>query len=133
MAKLGLERDIVDDENLERAIAHCASQGVLLPTLAQLADPTRIPDSIQQALLEIDPDSDHPLNLFRVHWYNGLGRTGCVSVPAVLEFPSELTGVPARIVLLLGHTFPMVGAHKVLAAYGCLAPRIVINEPTSKG
>jgi cysteine synthase len=39
--------------------------------------------------------------------------------------PSELTGVPARIVVALGDLFPMIRAHKVLAAYGCLVPRIV--------
>ena len=31
--------------------------------------------------------------------------------------------MPARIVLALGDRFPMIGAHKVLAAYGCLVPR----------
>jgi cysteine synthase A len=39
--------------------------------------------------------------------------------------PRELTGVDARIVVAIGDLFPMIRAHKVLAAYGCLAPRIV--------
>ena len=34
----------------------------------------------------------------------------------------------ARIVIALGNRFPMIGAHKVLAAYGCLAPRIVTGQ-----
>jgi cysteine synthase len=33
--------------------------------------------------------------------------------------------VPARIVVVLGALFPMIRAHKVLAAYACLAPRLV--------
>jgi cysteine synthase A len=42
--------------------------------------------------------------------------------------PSELTGVPARIVVALADRFPLIGAHKVLATYGCLAPRIVTGQ-----
>jgi hypothetical protein len=39
-----------------------------------------------------------------------------------------LTGVKAPIVVLLGRRFPMIGSHKVLAAYGCLAPRLVTGR-----
>src|SRR5206468_895550 len=73
----------------------------------------------------VDPDAAHPLNLFRVHWYNGPDRRQQVAVPEHVVLPRELTGVDARIVVALGDRFPMIGAHKVLAAYGCLAPRIV--------
>ena len=50
-----------------------------------------------------------------------------------LEVPSALTGVEARIILALGNKFPMIRAHKVLAAYACLAPRIVSGafDPTT--
>ena len=30
--------------------------------------------------------------------------------------------------MLLGNRFPMIGAHKVLAAYGCLVPRVVTGQ-----
>jgi cysteine synthase len=45
--------------------------------------------------------------------------------------PSSLTGVQARIVLMLGKWFP-TGAHKVGAAVGCLVPRLVTGrfDPT---
>jgi cysteine synthase len=42
--------------------------------------------------------------------------------------PPELTGVPARILVAFGDRFPMIGAHKVLAAYGCLVPRLVTGQ-----
>ena len=44
----------------------------------------------------------------------------------------ELTGVDAPIVVAFGDRFPMIGAHKVLAAYGCLAPRLATGtfDPT---
>jgi len=40
----------------------------------------------------------------------------------------SLTGVDAPIVVLLGDRFPMIHAHKVLAAYGCLVPRLVTGQ-----
>jgi cysteine synthase len=41
--------------------------------------------------------------------------------------PSSLTGVKARIIVLVGKWFP-TGAHKVGAAYGCLVPRLVTGQ-----
>src|SRR4029434_824171 len=37
-----------------------------------------------------------------------------------------------RIVVALGDRFPLIGAHKVLAAYGCLVPRLATGrfDPT---
>ena len=53
-------------------------------------------------------------------------------MPVHVEVPSALSGVPARIVVVLGAPFPMIGAHKVLAAYACLAPRLASGrfDPT---
>ena len=42
--------------------------------------------------------------------------------------PRELTGVDATIVVALGDRFPLIGAHKVLAAYGCLAPLLTTGQ-----
>jgi cysteine synthase len=39
-----------------------------------------------------------------------------------------LTGVCSPIVMVLGCFFPMIGAHKVLAAYGCLIPYLVTGR-----
>ena len=76
----------------------------------------------------MDADAPHPVNLYRVNWFNDMGRTGQIAAPAFVELPQSLTGVPARIVLALGALFPMIRAHKVLAAYACLAPRIVTGQ-----
>jgi len=107
------------------AVARCRDAQIVLPTFAQLVDPRRVPAAIRSSLSTIDPDAPHPLNLFRVHWYNDAARTGTVEVPGHLVLPPSLTGVEATIVIALGDRFPMIRAHKVLAAYGCLAPRIV--------
>src|SRR5262245_28424725 len=61
-----------------------------------------------------------------------MARTGQIAAPAFIELPEALTGVKARIVLALGALFPLIRAHKVLAAYACLAPRLVAGrfDPT---
>ncbi|HET7235350.1 MAG TPA: pyridoxal-phosphate dependent enzyme [Actinomycetota bacterium] len=107
--------------------------GIALPTFEQLAEPAKIPSRIQDELAGIDPDAAHPLNLFRVHWYNAADRRSTVEVPEHVVLPRELTGVDARIVVALGDRFPMIGAHKVLAAYACLVPRVVEGafDPTA--
>ncbi len=128
MARLGLETEISDRETYDHSVVRFRDAGIVLPTFAQLADPGTIPTDVQERLATLDPDEPHPLNLFRVHWHNSGDRKRRALVPEHLELPSSLTGVPARIILLLGDPFPMIRAHKVLAAYGCLAPRIVTGQ-----
>ena len=103
-----------------------------LPTFEELAEPEKAPRAVRDGLAGVDPDAPHPANLYRVNWLNDKVRTGRCPVPAFVELPEALTGVKARIVLALGALFPMIRAHKVLAAYGCLAPRLVSGrfDPT---
>ncbi|MSO92832.1 MAG: pyridoxal-phosphate dependent enzyme [Rhodospirillales bacterium] len=101
---------------------------VVLPTFAELADPATIPESVAAELSNVDADARQPSNLFRVHWYNDERRIDRLAVPSYIELPERLTGVPARILVALGRNFPMIAAHKVLAAYGCLVPRIVTGQ-----
>src|SRR5947209_18581868 len=128
MRRLGLERDLVDAGVYERTVTRFREQGIVLPTFAQLADPTGIPEPILTGLKTVGPDQPHPLNLFRVHWYNGPSRDDRVPVPEYVILPKEITGVDAKIAVALGDRFPMIGAHKVLAAYGCLAPRVITGQ-----
>ncbi len=128
MARLGLETGLIDREVYRKSLARFREAGVVLPTFGELKDPSTIPASIAVRLIDVDPDAPHPLNLFRVHWYNDASRRGLVAPPVAIELPPELTGVKARIALALGNRFPMIGAHKVLAAYGCLAPRVVTGQ-----
>jgi cysteine synthase len=134
MRRLGLEREIVDEGVRDRAAARCRSLGVVMPTFEQLADPDRIPAHIRTRLESVHPDAPDPLNLFRAHWFNDGSRAGRAAVPEHLVLPRELTGVDAPIVIALGDRFPMIRSHKVIAAYGCLAPRIVTGQfdPTTQ-
>jgi cysteine synthase len=63
-----------------------------------------------------------------VHWYNDDARRGVTTVPRYASLPKQLTGVDAKILVAFGDRFPMIGAHKVLAAYGCLVPRLVTGQ-----
>jgi cysteine synthase A len=128
MARLGLEHELVDRVVYERAVAHFAERSIALPTFAQLADPETIPDALVALLQHVDPDAPHPLNLFRTHWHNAADRRRRIALPEHIVLPRELTGVDAPIVVALGDRFPMIAAHKVLAAYACLAPRVVTGQ-----
>jgi len=128
MARLGLETHQVDGDVYRRTLLHFRDAGVVLPTFGELKDPATIPAAIARRLVDVDPDAPHPMNLFRVHWFNDASRRGLAPTPGAIELAPELTGSPARIVLALGERFPMIRAHKVLAAYGCLAPRVVTGQ-----
>lgn len=128
MSTLGLEDHLVDRAIYDRTVERFRQAQILLPTFAQLAHPGEIATEITAALAGVHPDEAHPLNLFRVHWYNDASRANQAVVPEHVVLPKELTGVDARIVVVFGDRFPMIRAHKVLAAYGCLAPRIVTGQ-----
>jgi cysteine synthase len=128
MTSLGLERHVVDHEVYGRTVDWFRDAGIVLPTFAELAAPGSIPAGIRDSLAGVKPDEADPRNLFRVHWYNDRARTGQDSLPVHVVLPRELTGVDARIVVAIGELFPMIRAHKVLAAYGCLAPRVITGQ-----
>lgn len=128
MTTLGLEGHVVDENILARTAAHFQKANIVLPTFAELADPTQISADVRGRLAEVDPDAADPLNLFRVHWFNSQDRKGQVEVPQHVVLPKSLTGVDAPIIVVFGDAFPMINAHKVLAAYACLAPRIITGQ-----
>jgi cysteine synthase len=116
------------------AIKRARERHIIIPTYAQMKDPSKIPDAVKQELKGIGLWDIHPRNLFRINWHNepraSGGGFGGVNY---LELPSSLTGVPARIVVMIGKWFP-TGAHKVGAAFSCLVPRLVTGQfdPTTQ-
>lgn len=131
--QLGISPEVTDEKTLAGAVAALREIGVGLPTLSQLANPSTIPQRQRDILESIGPDEPHAANLWRVHWFNDAARTGLSEVPGYLVLPEALTGVKAKIVVALGNRFPMIGAHKVLAAYGCLVPRLVTGQFDPRG
>jgi cysteine synthase len=124
----GLLSSVADAAKRDRAAQWLGRAGTRLPSLAELADPSNMPPSRVAALRSVDPDRPDPANLFRVHWYNDRSRTGFAADPPHLVLPAELTGVRSPIIVALGCFFPMIAAHKVLAAYGCLIPHLVTGR-----
>ncbi|MCM2315097.1 MAG: pyridoxal-5'-phosphate-dependent protein subunit beta [Thermoanaerobaculia bacterium] len=128
MPHLGLGTEIIDQATYANSVRRFSEAKIALPKFSQLADPSTIPAEITAQLASVDPQSAHPLNLFRVHWFNERRGRERGSLPVHVVLPESLTGVKAKIVVLFGKPFPMITAHKVLAAYGCLAPRIVTGQ-----
>ena len=111
---------------IARTARRCRERGIRIPTLAQMRDPSLVPPEVVAALRTTGMSDVNPLNLFRISWKNDVATGGFGPVNA-LEIPSCLSGVPAKIVGLVGSAFP-TGAHKVGAAFGCLIPRLVSGE-----
>jgi len=121
-------------DRLERTIKQVRERNIIIPTFAQMKDPGAIPPKIKEALKNVGLWDISPLNLFRITWKNEpVASGGGFGGVNYIEFPSSLTGTPARVVALVGKWFP-TGAHKVGAAFGCLVPRLVTGQfdPTTQ-
>ena len=105
---------------LENTIKRCRERHIILPTYKQMRDPGLIPEKIKEKLKGIGLWDLNSLNMFRITWKNEPvsfgGKFGGVNY---LELPTELTGVKARIIMLVGKFFP-TGSHKVGATFGPL-------------
>ena len=110
---------------VEKTAKYFREKGVVLPTISELKNPHSISEDIKNKVLKLDKDAMDPANLFRVHWFNKRDHSKFLDVPEHIVLPSEFTGVDAKIIVNLGRYFPLITAHKVLAAYGCLLPRIL--------
>jgi cysteine synthase len=122
------------NDRLERTLQRAQERNIIIPTFAQMRDPELIPAKYKNELTSIGLWDIHPRNLFRISWHNEpLPSGGSFGGVNYLELPSSLTGVPARIIVLVGKWFP-TGAHKVGAAFGCLVPRLVTGQfdPTTQ-
>ena len=103
-------------------------KGIILPKISELTNPHSINENVVKKLKVVNKDVIDPLNLFRVHWFNNRDHSGFSKVPEHIVLPNEITGVEAKIIVNIGRIFPLIAAHKVLAAYGCLLPRILNGD-----
>lgn len=118
----------IDQAGREHAATQVRERNIVIPTLAQQRHPETIPTGVVDRLRSVGLWDLDPLNLFRITWHNEpVERGGGYGPVNYLEYPSELTGVDARIITLVGKWFP-TGAHKVGAAFGCLVPRLVTGQ-----
>ena len=114
---------------LDRNIQKAREGGVVIPTFENMKHPETVPEPIRARLRGVGLWDVDPLNLFRITWKNEPMESGGLyrAVPNYIELPPALTGVPARIIALVGKWFP-TGCHKVGASFGCLAPRLVTGQ-----
>jgi cysteine synthase len=118
----------INDAVLESAVAKAREQDFRIPTFKQMRDPSQIPVDVTAKLGSVGLWDLDPLNLYRINWHNEPIESGGGFGPVnTIELPPELTGVDARIIMLVGKWFP-TGAHKVGAAFGCLVPRLVTGQ-----
>lgn len=128
MSEMLMMPTIYDQDTLNRAQDHARKQNIVLPTFAEMACPFGVSSKKRIAMASVPIDEPHPLNLFRINWYNMHCGRGVLEQAPSLEIPSSISGVKARIVVVLGDSFPMIAAHKVLAAYACLVTRLVTGR-----
>jgi cysteine synthase len=124
----------IHEEQLKRSVERARERDILIPTFAQMRDPSLIPDEIKARLAKVGLWDLNSLNLFRITWKNEpVPRGGGFNGVNYIELPPSLTGVQARILCLVGKWFP-TGAHKVGATFGCLVPRLVTGQfdPTTQ-
>ena len=118
-----------NDAGLKSNIENAKENGIIIPTIKEMQHPETIPEAIQEKLKNVGLWDVDPLNLFRITWKNEPKEKGGLfqKVPNYVELPPSLTGVPCRIVAMVGKWFP-TGCHKVGASFGCLAPRLVTGQ-----
>ncbi len=117
-----------NEEKINQNIQHCRERNIKLPTFAQMQNPETIPDEIKGKLKNISLWETDPNNLFRITWKNApVSKGGGFGNVNYMLIPSELSGVKAKIIALVGKWFP-TGAHKVGATYGCLVPALTTGQ-----
>ncbi len=118
----------INERQLEKVVERARERNIIIPTFAQQKNPELIPDGIKDKLKDIGLWDINSYNLFRITWQNEpVKEGGLYDGVNYLELPSELTGVDARIVALVGKWFP-TGSHKVGPSVGCLVPRLVTGQ-----
>ncbi len=117
---------------LDNTIRRCRERDIIIPTYEEMSHPEKIPQSLKDELKRIGLWDLHSRNLFRITWKNEPVKSGGgFGEVNRLEIPPELSGVRARIFILLGKYFP-TGAHKVGATFGPLVEKLVrgVFDPT---
>jgi len=122
-----IDLTVVPDK-LERTLRRARERDIIIPTFAQMKDPSRIPAEIFSQIKAAGLWDITSRNLFRITWKNEpIAQGGGYGGVNYLEIPHSITGIEARVIALVGKWFP-TGSHKVGATFGCLAPRLVTGQ-----
>ena len=101
MVKIDLS---INKENLQHNIKKAKENKILIPTIDQMIHPEHTPEKVTESLKNVGLWDVNPLNLFRITWKNEAKEAGgqYVSVPNYVEIPSSVSGVPCRIIAMVG-------------------------------
>ena len=122
------------DQVLSNTIQRCRERDIIIPTYGEMRNPELVPEGIRSELASIGLWDLNPRNLFRITWKNEpVAAGGGFGDVNYLDLPPELTGVSARIIMLVGKYFP-TGAHKVGATFGPLVEKLIRGafDPTTQ-
>ncbi len=76
MAKIDLT---VYPDRLERTIQRVRERNIIIPTFAQMRNPSLVPDKIKEQLKTVGLWDLDPRNLFRITWHNEPKASGGLS------------------------------------------------------
>ncbi len=122
------------EQVLKNTVKRAQERDIIIPTYEQMRNPEKIPAGIKEELNDIDLWDINPRNLFRITWKNEpVEHGGGFGDVNYIEIPKQLSGVDARIIVLIGKYFP-TGAHKVGATFGPLVSRLITGkfDPTTQ-
>ena len=124
----------VNESVLESAATVARDRSIRIPTFKQMRDPSLIPDSIKSDLRALglwDLESAQPVPHHLAQRADRHGRR--VRRRQLHRVPARADRCRRPHLALVGKWFP-TGAHKVGAAFGCLAPRLVTGQfdPTTQ-
>jgi hypothetical protein len=94
MGKIDLK---INKEGLKHNIQKARENNVIIPTIAQMQDPDKIPDKIKKKLKKTGLWDVDPVNLFRINWHNEAKESGGLyqKVPNYVEIPASFPACPA--------------------------------------
>ena len=85
----------IDSAQRKKNIRRCRENGIVLPTYAQMRDPTLIPAGVKRELADIGLWDVHVRNLFRINWHNepvekggGFGGVNYIELPQAIAGPT---------------------------------------------
>ena len=66
----------MDNSRRQNAIQRAKERNIVIPTYAQMKDPSKIPAKVKDELKGIGLWDIHPRNLFRINWHNEPSSSG---------------------------------------------------------
>ena len=64
----------IEKSRRANAIKRAKERNIIIPTYAQMKDPSKIPAKVKDELKNIGLWDIHPRNLFRINWHNRTNR-----------------------------------------------------------